>query len=279
MPKAAPFWLAFSALLALGVKCILLSGRGKQAAQFHKIAEMANSHPKAKAKPFVAGPTMMLDPILSDSERAAIVASLQLPSLQGVKVEANSAPFKGIRLGSPPAVDAKTWDGSRLPNRPSHVTIVPFHEFNSLTEVQKTLLSEQEIEVEIDTTQVFWLRGSPANAASGCKGLFYANLVLSPATIHSIKAARERIGLPAVPPAPPQAVNNLDMDPRLAEFKFHKSVTSIMPEFVDEIDAFKDLEVTEVQDAIVAMERRLETWASQLRIVASGEGNRLELIQ
>jgi hypothetical protein len=267
----------FSALFTVAAKHLLFVGRGPDAAQLQKIEKITDSRPKAKSKPFVLGPTMMLDPILSDAAQAELVENLQLPNVEGIKVEVNSAPFKGVKLGSPPAVDENVWDGSRLPNRLSHVTIVPFHEFKGLSEAQKTLLAEQEIEVEIDTTQVFWLRGSPTNAASGCKGLFYANLVLTPATIESIKAAREKVGLPAVPPAPPQAVNNLDKDPRLAEFKFHKSITSIMPKFVDEIDAFKNLEVAEVQGKIIAMERRLAAWALQLRIVANGDGNRLEL--
>merc|ERR1712176_286210 len=124
---------------------------------------------------------------------------------------------------------------------------------------------------------ICWLRGSPANAAAGCKGVFYGNVVLSPTTLDAIKAARKKVGLPEVPPAPPQALNDLDRDERLGEFKFHMSVVSLMPKWADEVDDFKSLSAAEAQSAMVVMEKRLEAWASQVRIVPDGSGNVLEL--
>ena len=126
--------------------------------------------------------------------------------------------------------------------------------------------------------KVFWSRGSPANAASGCKGMFYANLVLTAESITQIKAARESIGLPEVPKAPPQARNALDQDPRLHEFRFHFSVTAIMQPWAAEIDTFNILDASTAQKKMRYMCQRLDAWASQFRIIPDGEGNRLELV-
>ena len=178
-----------------------------------------------------------------------------------------------------PTVDEGRWNGERESRRASHITIVPFHEFESLTAEQKDKLINTEIRVEVVMGEVFWSRGSPANAASGCKGMFYANLVLTAESITQIKAARKSIGLPEAPEAPPQAQNALDQDPRLHEYRFHASVTAIMPPWAAEIDAFKDiLDASTAQEKMRSMCQRLDAWASQFRIVPDGEGNRLELV-
>jgi hypothetical protein len=181
-------------------------------------------------------------------------------------------------MGSPPKVDMTAWTGERFANRKGHVTIVPSHE-KDVTVTQKEMLAKKEIKVELVKDQVTWLRGVPANAAAGCKGVFYCNVVLSPDTVEAIKAARKDVGLPELPPAPPQALNALDTDLRLGEFKFHVSITSLMPTWADEIDDFKNLDAAKAQEAMLAMEKRLEVWASQVRIVPTGLGNALELVK
>jgi hypothetical protein len=197
-----------------------------------------------------------------------------------IKSEVNSSPYKGAKMGSSPMQVDDAWDGTRFPHRPGHVTLVPFNEFKSLTDAQKEKLKGTDITIEVDLTQQFYLRGSPGNAAGGCKGIFYANWVLTNDSIENLKTARVNAGLPALPPTPPQAVNALDQDERLKEFHFHQSLTSLMPGFADEIDTFGQLDRAAAQEKIAKMEKQLEVWASQFRIVPipGGRGNVLEVI-
>jgi hypothetical protein len=184
-------------------------------------------------------------------------------------LESNSAPFKGVNLRSPPVV-TDAFDGSRYDCKPSHVTVVPFHEFPNLSQEQKDELTQVSLDLEISKTDIFWTRGSPDNAAAGCKGVFYANLVLSNATEQQIMNAREAVGLPPRPPPPAQVFNDLDEDERLKEFRFHKSLTSVIPDFVHEIDNFGKKGKESVQPAMSDMAARIRAWGNQFRIVAKG---------
>lgn len=224
----------------------------------------------------------MMDIQLTDEWKAAVLEKLTptLPKLSDLKEPSpNSAPYKGAKMSTPPEVDEKVWTGERFPNRAGHVTIIPFNEFKDVSDEQKNALMEQEIEVEVLPNLMTWLRGSPGNAAAGCKGIFYGNVVLSDETVAAIKKARVAAGLPEMPPTPPQAVNNLDLDLRLGEFKFHMSIAALMPTWADEIDEFGKLDAVEAQDAMRKMTERLEEWAKRLRIVPNltGLGNKLEL--
>lgn len=237
---------------------------------------------KKKCKPFIAGPTMMMDIQLTDELKAAILEKLKptLPKLSDLKEPTpNSAPYKGAKMSTPPVVVETDWTGERFPNRAGHVTIIPFNEFKDVSDEQKTALSEQEIEVEVLPNLMTWLRGSPGNAAAGCKGIFYGNVVLSDETVAAIKKARVAAGLPEMPPTPPQALNGLDLDLRLGEFKFHMSIAALMPTWADEIDEFGKLDAAAAQVAMTEMTERLEEWAQRLRIVPNltGLGNKLEL--
>ena len=240
---------------------------------------------KTSAKPFIVGQTMMMDMKVPKAAVAKIVGAIEVPLAKDpAEKQPSSPPFKGTKMGgSLPTVDEGKWSGERESRRAllrvwPHITVVPFFEFGSLTAEQKEKLINTEIHAEVVMSEVFWSRGSAANAASGCKGMFYANLVLTAESITQIKAARESIGLPEAPKAPPQARNALDQDPRLHEFRFHFSVTAIMPPWAAEIDTFNILDASTAQEKMRSMCQRLDAWASQFRIVPDGEGNRLELV-
>jgi hypothetical protein len=228
---------------------------------------------RVKVHPTVVGPTVVLVFDLPQELNVEEMIKGSLPNGPTDYVKAdNCAPFKHVTLGIPPQVHPE-FDGSRFPQRKSHVTVIPFHEFKHLTEEQKDLLQKKEIEVSVSPNDVFWTRGSPDNAAAGCKGVFYANMVLSRETEQQILDARRDVNLPPVPPSPPQALHEADTDERLHTFRFHKSIISIFPKFLDEIDGFGLLGAEDAQKAMIEMRDRITAWANEFAIHKEGEGN------
>jgi hypothetical protein len=228
----------------------------------------------ADVSPSVVGPTMIIPFDMPTTVNVEAALKGRVKGERGYRLEPNSAPFKEVALSDPPVVKEK-WDGTRFPQRHAHVTILPFNEFKSVTEEQKEQLKAMKFTIDISENEVFWVRGSPGNASAGCKGVFYANAVLSPATEQAIIKARQDVGLPDRPPPAAHFVNENDKDDRLAEFRYHKAITSVVPDFVDEVDKFSELNQAEAQEAILQMSGRIAVWAADFSIVrdAEGEGN------
>ena len=88
----------------------------------------------------------MMDIPLPDEIRTAIAKEIKLPSLNDLAPPGmNSAPYKGVKLASPPVVDETKWNGERFPLRRSHVTIVPFHENKDVAMSRLYLSGESDI--------------------------------------------------------------------------------------------------------------------------------------
>jgi hypothetical protein len=196
-------------------------------------------------------------------------------------LKTNEAPFKGIRVLPDSYQVEQSFDGSRFPRRPSHITVVPFHEMNAgdETKAKAQELVDKELEVTVLLDEVSWTRGSASNAAGGTLGAFYCNLVLSEASIAAIQELREKCGLPPTPPTPPQAFNDVD-DPRLQGFRFHRSIGCIIPDFMEELEAVEWTGMTpdDVAVKIAAYRDRLAEWMAGFRIVPKGFGNALKAV-
>ena len=90
---------------------------------------------------------MMMDIKVPEAAVAKIVGAIKVPLAKDpAEQQPNSPPFKGVTMGeSFPTVDEGRWNGERESRRASHITIVPFHEFESLTAEQKDTLINAEI--------------------------------------------------------------------------------------------------------------------------------------
>jgi hypothetical protein len=217
-------------------------------------------------RPMIAGPTLILSFDMPEASQIEIDLHILDNGVQDYELKTNSAPYKGVKLETPPVV-GDSWDGTRWPERSSHVTIVPFNEFQLLSDEQKEKLQTLSISVAVSKNDVFWTRGSPGNAAAGCKGVFYANMVLSPETEQQIEKAREIVGLPPRPPSAAHFSHENDTDECLKEFRFHKSFTSVVPRFVDETDHFASMDKDSAQSGMIAMAEQISKWSSGFRIL------------